>query len=67
MNDDLDFQDTVCDALDKLAGVGQALSHVTERSTEYQMCQMLSSVVLREVNKISAACPEECEMPSFVI
>ena len=62
MNDELAFEDTMRVALDKLAGVGQALGHVTDRSTDYEMCQMLSDVVMQEVNDISAACPEEWQM-----
>lgn len=62
MDNELKFEDTMRDALDKLAGVGQALGHVTERSAEYEMCQMLSEVVMREVNRIASVCPEEWEM-----
>ena len=46
-------------SIHNLTGVEQALGHVTDVSTDYDMCQMLGKVVHDEIEKIEGAIPEE--------
>lgn len=54
-----ELRDALFSALHGLTGVEQALGHVTDVSTDYDMCQMLSKVVHDEIGKIRGAIPEE--------
>lgn len=53
-----ELRDALFSALHGLSGVEQALGHVTDVSTDYGMCQMLSKVVHDEIEKIQDAIPE---------
>lgn len=68
MNDTemLNLQDTLADALHVFAGVKQALGHVTDVSNDYDMCQMLSTVMDTEIKKVFLAVPESWEQFVFV-
>ena len=54
-----ELRDALFSALHNLTGVEQALGHVTDVSTDYDMCQMLGKVVHDEIEKIEGAIPEE--------
>ncbi len=53
-----ELRDALFSAIHNLTGVEQALGHVTDVSTDYDMCQMLSKVLHDEVEKIQDAIPE---------
>lgn len=55
----LELRDVLFSSLHALAGVEQALGHVTDVSTDYDMCQMLSRVVHDEIERIQGAIPNE--------
>ena len=54
-----ELRDAIYSAIHNLTGVEQALGHVTDVSTDYDMCQMLGKVVHDEIEKIEGAIPEE--------
>lgn len=53
-----ELRDALFSAIRNLTGVEQALGHVTDVSTDYDMCQMLSKVLHDEIEKIQDAIPE---------
>ena len=53
-----ELRDALFSAIHNRTGVEQALGHVTDVSTDYDMCQMLSKVLHDEVEKIQDAIPE---------
>ena len=59
IKDEFHLRDVLFCSLHNLTGVQQALGHVTDVSTDYEMCQMLSKVVHDELEKIRNAIPEE--------
>lgn len=69
MNDEelLAFQDQLRNSLSSITGASQALGHVTDVSTDYCMCQMLSGVLRDQVDEIISSCPSEWEIrhPGF--
>lgn len=64
--DMLHLQDALSLALQNLSGVRQALGHVTDGSTDYDMCQMLSNVVSGEIERIVAGMPEDWKTPALI-
>ena len=54
-----ELRDALFSAIHNITGVEQALGHVTDVSTDYDMCQMLGKVVHDEIEKIEGAIPEE--------
>ena len=54
-----ELRDALFSAIHNLTGVEQALGHVTDVSTDYDMCQMLSKVIHDEIEKIQGAIPDE--------
>lgn len=54
-----ELRDALFSAIHNLTGVEQALGHVTDVSTDYDMCQMLGKVVHDEIEIIEGAIPEE--------
>lgn len=54
-----ELRDALFSTIHNLTGVEQALGHVTDVSTDYDMCQMLGKVVHDEIEKIEGAIPEE--------
>ena len=53
-----ELRDALFSAIHNRTGVEQALGHVTDVSTDYDMCQMLSKVLHDEIEKIQDAIPE---------
>lgn len=56
--EELVLRDTVSGAMHTLAGVAQALWHVREESTDYEMCHMLAGVVDDARLAVADAMPE---------
>lgn len=57
-NEQLGLYDALVSAMKTFTGVEQALGHVTEVSTDYEMCQTLSGVLHSEIEKVRAAFPK---------
>ena len=57
--EELRLQDALTSQLFLLTGVQQALWHVRSDSSEYPMFQVLSDAMLRSINAIKEAMPEE--------
>lgn len=54
----LRLYDALVAALKSVTGVEQALGHVTDVSSDYEMCQTLSSVLHDEVERVREAFPK---------
>lgn len=55
--EELVLRDELRNALCNIEGVGQALGYVVDRSTDYEMCQMFSGVLLSQVERLEQAFP----------
>lgn len=56
--EEIALKDASSGALHALAGVAQALWHVRDESTDYEMCHMLAGVVDGVAESFAAAMPE---------
>lgn len=56
--EELLLKDELDSALRNIEGVGQALGYVVDRSTDYEMCQMFSGVILSQVERLEKALPK---------
>lgn len=57
-NEELRLYDCLTSAMTTFSGVEQALGHVSDVSTDYEMCQMLSGVMHAEIQKVGNALPD---------
>lgn len=57
-NEELRLYDCLMSAMATFSGVEQALGHVSDVSTDYELCQMLSGVMHAEIQKVGNAFPD---------